>query len=145
MPFDLEAVFSSAFILILTTIAYPSIQIDPKCIVIADTILNWMCSNKNLHAISQKQDLDELRTLANIVNSTNNHVALVDQIASQTSDWLWNALDIDTGRPNTDPNTPMINLMSDNVMDLGLSDELLEQQWFWDTDAHLSNDVLGSR
>lgn len=136
LPFDLEAVFSSAFILVLTTIAYPSIAIDDACIATAHQILDWMCKKNYSPAESRKKDLYELEKIASKMNlSTTQGQADAFDIPS-SSDGLWNALNLDSASLQPTDSTFSI----EGLLDIGMSDE----QWFWaiNDDPDLQGDNL---
>ncbi len=112
------------------TIAYPSIPIDATDIATAEKILDWICSSGNEPAKSRQEELTELQDLA--VNLEVRRTQMpVTGVPNHRSDWLWNTLDMDRDISQSDANARSIILMDQELAANGLSDEAIEQQWFW--------------
>jgi hypothetical protein len=97
------------------------ITIDTTCIKTAQKILDWMCSRDCSPAESRRKDLSELHDIATKVNVDTMLPPPTADISS-SSDWLWNALDIDSSTLQPDLTNP-IDLMGPN--------EFPDDEWFW--------------
>ncbi|KAL2206858.1 hypothetical protein CC79DRAFT_1370256 [Sarocladium strictum] len=132
LPFDLQAVFSAGFVIILITIAYPSVSTDDECIKKSDEILAWMWSKGNIPASSRRQDLAELKAAAELINSQQAEVSPnMTMPLFDTATWLWDALRINNEAVYQDQGmTPTIDLTGDFSDYSGMQEDSW-QQWFW--------------
>ncbi|KAH8811331.1 fungal-specific transcription factor domain-containing protein [Xylogone sp. PMI_703] len=130
LPFDLQSVFSAAFILILTTIAYPPLVIDKTCITKADEILLWMSSKGNIPANSRRRELKELEDLAMTINNSSDQPSFSSATNILNSDRLWNNVEIDGDGSRSDAQAS-ISLMGSDFLDGEIPDDLQHWQWFW--------------
>ncbi len=135
LPLDLQAVFSAGFILILTSIAYPYVDIDNSCITKADEILAWMHSKGNVPAKCRRTELAELQGAANRINTSHSQSSFDLRAPIHNPSWLWDASDIDGGALHLNLASSSLNLTCNDTLMVGIPEEMQGHQWFWTGDG----------
>lgn len=110
--------------------ACPSISVDESLVPKANKILDWICNKGNEPAKARQRDLKELSDLAASLR-WDQPLALSDSASNHQSDWLWNALGMERSTTEANDASRSIDLMNEVFLDDTITDENLEQQWFW--------------
>lgn len=149
LPLDLQSVFSAGCILILTSIAYPRVEVDKGCIAMADEILGWMCSKGNIPAKSRRLELAELQVVANKINAKPPVTSSTSRSPSDTSTpgqqfrWLWDAPDIDNGALTVNMATSSMHLTINDALMFSFPEDIMAStDWQWPEPA-MAGDLTG--
>ena len=125
LPMELQAAFSAPCVLLVTSIAYPSVAIDGQFIDKADSILSWMSNQGNAPANSRRRDLAELRAAAQAINVGRNQANTMAFTLPGPNDWLWDPTSNHVALPGASISmTPDLDLTSDTALWNQIIDEL---------------------